>query len=59
MQHYFPILFKNIPEETLRWENYFAVENVQVIAEGELGNHSVIGKICVLYNHHLFMKPGF
>jgi len=23
MQHYFPILFENIPEETLRWEKLF------------------------------------
>jgi hypothetical protein len=59
MQHNFPILFENIPEETIRWENYFAVENVQVIAEGELVILSVIGTIRFLYNHRLFTKPGF
>jgi hypothetical protein len=59
MQYHFPILFKNIPEETLRWENYFAAENIQVISEGELVNHSVIGIIRILHNHHLFTKLGF
>jgi hypothetical protein len=35
MQHHVAILFENIPEETFRWEkNYFEVENIQVIAEG-------------------------
>jgi len=32
MQHHFPIVFENKPKETLR-NNYFAVENIQVIAE--------------------------
>jgi hypothetical protein len=32
---------KKIPEETLRWENYFAVGISQVITEGELVNHSL------------------
>jgi len=38
MQHHAPILFENIPEETLRWKNYIAVEHIHVIAEGELVN---------------------
>ena len=59
MQHHFPILFENIPEETLRWKNYLAVENFQVIAEGELVNRFTIGTLRVLHNHHLFTKPGF
>jgi len=54
MQHHFRILFENIPEETLRWKKYFAVENIRVIAEGELVNRIAIGTICVLYNYHLF-----
>jgi hypothetical protein len=33
-----PILFENIAEETLRWENYFTGEDIHVIAEGELVN---------------------
>jgi len=40
-------------------KNYFAVENIQVIAEGELVNRFSVGTIRVLYNHHLFTKPGF
>jgi len=35
------------------------VENIQVIAEGEIVNRFVIGTIHMLYNHHLFTKPGF
>jgi len=42
----------------LEWKNYFAVENIQVIAGGELVNRFAVGTIRVLYNHHLFMKPG-
>jgi hypothetical protein len=34
MQHNVPILFENIPDETLSWKHYFAVENIEVIAEG-------------------------
>jgi hypothetical protein len=40
-------------------KNYFAVENIHVMAEGELVNHFAVGTICVVYNHHLFAKPGF
>jgi len=36
MQHHFPILFENVPEETLRWEELFSVECIQVNAEGDL-----------------------
>jgi len=59
MQHHFPILFENVPEETLRWEKICAVENIYVIVEGEMVKRFAIGTICVLYNHYLFTKPGF
>jgi hypothetical protein len=36
MQHNVPILFENIPEKQLVGKNYFAVENIEVIAEGNL-----------------------
>jgi len=39
--------------------NYFAVENTQVIAEGELVNRFTIGTIRVLYNSHLLKKLSF
>jgi hypothetical protein len=35
------------------------VENIQVITGEELVNRSEIGTIRVLYNQHLFTKPGF
>ena len=35
------------------------MENIQVIAEGELVNRSAIEAMRVLYNHKLFTKPGF
>jgi len=38
MQRHFPIFFKNIPDETLRWEKLFICENIQVTAEVELVN---------------------
>ena len=60
MQHHFPILFENIPEEILRWEKkYCAVENIQVITEGEMVSSYAIGTIRVSYNHNLFTKHGF
>jgi hypothetical protein len=34
------------------------MENIQVIAEGELVNRFTVGTIGVLYNHP-FTKPGF
>jgi archaellum component FlaF (FlaF/FlaG flagellin family) len=40
-------------------KNYFSVENIQVIAEGELVNRFANGAIRVLYNHQLFTKLGF
>jgi len=40
-------------------KNFYAVENIYVIAEGELVKRFAIGTICVLYNHYLFTKPGF
>jgi hypothetical protein len=40
----------------LEGKNYFAVENIQDIAEGELVNCFAIETIRVLYNHHLFTK---
>jgi hypothetical protein len=43
----------------LHWKNYFSVEKVQVIAEGELVNRFANGTKRVLYNHHLFTKLGF
>jgi hypothetical protein len=58
MQHHFPILFENILEH-LDGENYFAVDNIQVIAEGELVDSFAIGTTRVLYSHHLFTKRGF
>ena len=59
MQHYFPILFGNIPDEALRWEKLFFCENIQVIAEEELVNRFPLVTIYVLSNHHLFTKHGF
>lgn len=38
MQHHVPILFEEIPEETLRWEKLFYSEKNYVIAEGKLFN---------------------
>ena len=38
MQHRLPILFEKIPEDAFRWEKFFSVENIQVIAEGVLVN---------------------
>jgi len=58
MQHHFPLLFKNKSKETLR-NNYFAVENILVIAERELVNRFAVGTICVLFNNKLFKKSGF
>ena len=58
MQHHIPILFENKPKATLR-NNYFAVENIQVIAEGELVKRFAVGTICVLFNNKLFKKSGF
>jgi hypothetical protein len=53
MQRHVPILFENIPEETIRWgKNYCAVENIQIIAEGGLFNVYTTGALTVLYNHH-------
>jgi hypothetical protein len=52
MQHHAPILFENIAEEILTWENYFALENIQVIAEGELVN-----RLCNLSNK-CFVQPS-
>ena len=45
--------------DILDGKHYFAVENIQFIAGGELVNHFAIGTIRVLYNHLLFIKPGF
>jgi hypothetical protein len=60
MQHHFPILFENRPEEILRREkNYCAVENIQVITEGELVISYAIGTIRASYSHNLFTKHGF
>jgi len=58
MQHQFPILFENEPKETMR-NNYFVVENIQVIAEGELVKRFAVGTICVLCNNKLFTKSSF
>jgi len=40
-------------------KNYFSVENIQVIAEGELVNRFANATILVLCNHRLFSKLGF
>jgi len=45
MQHQFPIIFENIPNG----KSYFAVENIRVIAEGELVNRFASGTIRVLF----------
>jgi hypothetical protein len=39
-------------------KKYFAVENIQVITEGELVKRFAIGKIRILYKHNLFTNPG-
>jgi len=59
MQRHLPILFENIPEETIRCEKLFFCENFQVIAEEELVNRFTIVKIRVLSNHQLFTKCAF
>jgi len=59
MQHCFPVLFENVPEETLKWEKSFDSENIQFILEGILVNRFEIVTIRVLCNHHVFTKPGF
>jgi hypothetical protein len=59
MQHYFPILFEKVPEGTLKWEKLFCFENIQVIAGEELVTRFAVVTTRVLYNHHLFTKPGF
>jgi hypothetical protein len=38
-------------------KSYIAVENIQVIAEGELVTHFAVGAIRALYSHHLSTKP--
>jgi hypothetical protein len=40
-------------------KNYFAVENIRVIDEGELDNRFAVGIISVLHNRRLFTKTGF
>jgi hypothetical protein len=44
--------------EHLDGKNYFVVENIQVIAEGELVNRNAIGTIRV-FDHHHFTKARF
>ena len=58
MQHQFPILFENEPKETMR-NNYFVVENIQVIAEGELVKRFAVGTICVLCNNNFLQSLVF
>jgi hypothetical protein len=60
MQHHFTIFLENNSKQTLR-NNYFAVENIQVIAEGELVNRflQLEPTICVLCYNKLFTKSGF
>ena len=51
MQQRVAIVFENIPEETLGWgkKKYFEVENIQVIAEGELVNRFYnLSNICLV-----------
>jgi hypothetical protein len=59
MRHHFTVLFENIPDNTLRGRKSFAVKNIQVIAEREIVNRVAVCTMRVLYNHHLFTKPGF
>jgi len=54
-----PSFSKIYLKKHLDGKNYFAVDNIQVITEGVLVNRFEIGTIRVLYNHHLFTKPGF
>lgn len=42
MQYHMHILFKNYLKRHLDGKYYFAVENIQVIAEGEFVNHFVL-----------------
>lgn len=45
--------FRKLPEENVNGENYFAVENIQVILEGVLVNHFfTVRVIHFLYNRH-------
>jgi len=44
MQQNFPILFENIPDETLRREKLFFCETIQFIAEEELATRFAIVK---------------
>jgi hypothetical protein len=47
------------PTSHLDGKNYFAVENIQIIAEGELVNRNALGTISVFDYHHLFTKARF
>jgi hypothetical protein len=42
MQYHMHIFFKNYLKRHLDGKYYFAVENIQVIAEGEFVNHFVL-----------------
>jgi hypothetical protein len=59
MQCHLPILFENIPGETLRCEKLFLCKNIQVTAKQDLVNHFAIVTIGVLSNGHLFTKRSF
>jgi hypothetical protein len=59
MQYHFPILFENIPDETIRLEKLFFCQNMQFIVEEDLGNLFAIVTIRVLSNQHLFTKRVF
>jgi len=59
MQHHLTSSSKIYLKRHSDGKNYFAVENIQVIAGGDLVNRFAIGTTRVLYIHHLFTKPGF
>jgi len=53
MQHHLlSVLFRKMPEETLRWKSYFAEENIQVSAEVESVNRSAVGALRVVHSHN-------
>jgi hypothetical protein len=57
--HFLPYpLRQDTCRDTEMGKNYLAVQNIQVIGEGELVNRFAIKKIRVLFNHHLFTKRG-
>jgi len=48
MEHNVPVLFENIPEETLSWEKLFCCRKHWSYCRGELVNCCTVGELTVL-----------